>query len=94
MTIAPGVASWQAPIVVTLKELGRWTEGRYEGEPAGDLEVVDAERYLDLAYLREAVARARSIQAPASRSEGDHGFSDEAEPDLRIAVSRFTRHAS
>ena len=79
---------------MTLKELGRWTEGRYEGEPAGDLEVVDAERYLDLAYLREAVARARSIQAPASRSEGDHGFSDEAEPDLRIAVSRFTRHAA
>ena len=94
MTIASSVAPWQAHIVATLKELGRWTEGRYDPEPARDLEVVDAERYLDLAYLREAVARARSIQAPASRSAGDHGFTDEAEPDLRIAVSRFTRHAA
>ena len=94
MTIAPGVAPWQAHIVATLKELGRWTEGRYEGEPARDLEVVNAERYQGFAFLREAVARARSIKAPASRSDGDHGFTDEAEPDLRIAVSRFTRHAS
>lgn len=94
MTIAPGVAPWQAHIVATMKELGRWTEGRYDGEPARDLEVIDAQRYLDLGFLRDAVARARSIQAPTARSDGDHGFSDEAEPDLRIAVSRFTRHAS
>ena len=26
--------------------------------------------------------------------ETDHGFDDDAEPDLRIALSRFTRHAA
>jgi hypothetical protein len=94
VTIASSVAPWQAHLVATLKELGRRTDGRYDPEPARDLEVVDAERYLDRPFLREAVARAGSTQAPPSRSDGDHGFTDEAEPDLRIAVSRFTRHAA
>ena len=90
------VAPWQGPIVATLKELGRWTEGRYAPEPMPSDEVVEAERYLDRGFLREAVARAHAAQqqSTAALPETDHGFDDDAEPDLRIAMSRFTRHAA
>ena len=66
MTDGVPVAPWQARIVKTLKELGRWTEDRYQPEPHADQEIVDAQEYRDLAVLHAAVARIRSAKKRSS----------------------------
>jgi hypothetical protein len=85
---------WQASVVNILGELGRWTEGRYTAELPADGEMVAAEQYLDPATLRDSVSRIYSANVRQADSTTDHGFTDEASPDLRIAISRFTRHAA
>jgi len=94
---SPGVmprAAWQDSVVQIMKELGRWTETRYAAELSADDEIVAAERYLDAAALRDAVQRIHTANVRQADPSTDHGFDDEAEPDLRIAISRFTRHAA
>jgi Ferric iron reductase FhuF-like transporter len=79
-------------LVAQLAELQRWFEGRLVPEPAPSDEVVPAERYRDLDFLRAAIARAHSTQASAQHYVGGLEMAeDEADIDLRIAVSRFTR---
>jgi ferric iron reductase protein FhuF len=79
-------------LVEQLAELRRWFEGRLVPEPGPSDEVVPAERYLDLDFLRAAIARAASTQPPAEHYVGELEMAeDEADIDLRIAVSRFTR---
>lgn len=80
-------------LVAQLAELQRWFEGRLVPTPAQSDEVVPAERYLDLDFLSAAIARAASTQAGAQpyTADGLAKPDDEADSDLRIAVSRFTR---
>jgi hypothetical protein len=79
-------------LIAQLAQLQRWFEGRLVPGPAPTDELVPAERYLELDFLRAAIARAHSTQAPAERSvDGPELADDEADIDLRIAVSRFTR---
>src|SRR5919201_2208343 len=78
-------------LVAQLAELHRWFEGRLVPEPAAIDEVVPAERYLDSDFLRAAIARAASTQPGAEHYTGAPDMpDDEADIDLRIAVSRFT----
>lgn len=53
MTIAARVAPWQAHIAATLKELRRWTEGRYDPEPADFPNGVGRRRICCLTYMLE-----------------------------------------
>jgi hypothetical protein len=79
-------------LAAQLAELQRWFEDRLVPEPAPSDEVVSADRYLDLDFLRAAIARAHSTQPPAQHYvTGPNTNEDEADIDLRIAVSRFTR---
>jgi hypothetical protein len=79
-------------LVARLAELHRWFEGRLVPEPTATDEVVPAERYLDLDFLRAAIARAASTQARAEHyTSAPEMPDDEADIDLRVAVSRFTR---
>lgn len=78
-------ALWQDLMVRQLQGLGRWVEGRLVTEPDSTRTLVPAERYLDRAYLRQAIDAAVAI----GRDPADAG----AEPiDVRIAASRFSRH--
>ncbi len=71
-----------------MDRLDRWVQGRFVAEPAPTDEVVPASRYLDREFLRDAIERARLAAASAATEvEGQ-------DVDLRIAVSRFTRHYS
>jgi hypothetical protein len=86
---------WRQPFVEQLDRLGRWVQRRVvlAAEP-GD-ECVPAERYRDPDVLCRAVARAGQIPIGAPSKDGNSGEDDvdgEADLDLRIAVSRFTRH--
>ena len=82
-------------LIAQLGELQRWFEGRLVSEPAPTDEVVPAERYLDVDFLRAAIARAASTQAHAKHHvDGVELPDDGADADLRIAVSRFTRQYS
>jgi hypothetical protein len=72
-----------------LEELGPLFQGRLVQEAGPSDEIVAAERYLDSEFLRAAVARAASTVAHIA--DPADARSDEADIDLRIAVSRFTR---
>jgi hypothetical protein len=89
-----GLVAWQASVVDILRDLGRWTDGRYAAELPADAEVASAEQYVDPATLRNGVLRIYSANVKQASPTTDHGFTDEAAPDLRIAISRFTRHAA
>lgn len=80
-----------AELVDRLERLGRWFRGRLIEEPAPSDEVVPAEKYLDIEFLRSAIARAASIQPQVAEQRRDIAVEDGADLDLRIAVSRFTR---
>jgi Fe-S oxidoreductase len=84
-------ADWRPELTAQLDALGRWLQGRFVIEPEPDAEVVSAERYLDLAFLREAIARARAQQLSPPSGVPIPLTDDEGDVDLRIAVSRFTR---
>lgn len=78
-----------------LASLDRWFAGRLVPEPAPSDEVVPAAKYLDPDFLRAAMLRARSTQLSASGYVPGAGLvEDDADVDLRIAVSRFTRQYS
>lgn len=81
-------ADWQGPLVEQMTELDRWVRGRYVAAPSESDEVVPATRYLDPDFLRAAIERVR-VAAAAGIRDADR---DEADVDVRIAVSRFTRH--
>jgi Ferric iron reductase FhuF-like transporter len=97
-------SGWRRGLAGQLDDLGRWFEGRLVPEPDADVEVVPAERFLDLDYLRDAVTRAGEglaqwwgheqpdvDQSDQSDDDDDDDEGDE-NVDLRLAVSRFTRH--
>ena len=78
-----------------LASLDRWFAGRLVPDPAPTDEVIPAAKYLDPDFLRAAMLRARSTQLSASGYVPGEGLvEDEADVDLRIAVSRFTRQYS
>lgn len=79
-------AAWHPALTRQLEELGRWMRDRFVVEPAPTDEVVPAERYLGVDFLRSAIDRAKFNQLTAIR-----GVSEADDVDLRIAVSRFTR---
>lgn len=86
---------WQESLVRQLDRLGRWVQRRVVLAPSPADEYVPAERYRDLNVLRRAVARASAIQVEAPRSLDRSSRKDDggdADLDLRIAASRFTRH--
>ncbi|MGH9245881.1 MAG: hypothetical protein ACRD29_16490 [Acidimicrobiales bacterium] len=75
-------------ISAQLDALGRWIEGRFVVVPDPSDEVVPATEYFDSDFLRAAVARAHTTPL-----HGDGvAAADDADVNLRIAVSRFTRH--
>jgi hypothetical protein len=79
--------SWQAGLVGEVGKLGPEIETRVVSAPAPSDEVVAAERFLDLDYLREAVTR--SATTPLRTQAGEE---HDGEIKLNIALSRFTRH--
>lgn len=97
-------SGWRPALAGQLDDMGRWFEGRLVLEPDASVEVVPAERFLDLDYLREAVTRAGEglaqwwgHEVPDGDQEDENGEGDEGDEgdenvDLRLAVSRFTRH--
>lgn len=109
-----GAAGWRPALADQLDDLGRWVEGRFVVEPEPSMEVVPAERFLDLDHLRSAIVRAGegalsqwNHVVPPSGQDGEEGADDQDEDedeelddldgsgqdiDLRLAVSRFTRH--
>lgn len=80
--------TWREPLVAEMERLDRWVRGRFVAEPRPDDEVVSATQYLDPDFLRAAIERVRVAAATGIRDLDR----DEAEVDVRIAVSRFTRH--
>jgi hypothetical protein len=80
--------TWREPLVMQMERLDRWARGRFVAEPGPGDEVVSATDYLDPIFLRAAIERVR-VAAAAGIRDVDR---DEAEVDVRIAVSRFTRH--
>jgi hypothetical protein len=92
--------AWRTELARQLEDLNRWFEGRLALAPNESVKAVPAERFFDVDYLREVIARARSphmtsgdeftslpkgAQAQAAaRLDGNLG--------MQIAASRFTRH--
>jgi hypothetical protein len=92
-------SAWRPALAGQLDGLGRWFEGRLVLAPDASAEVVPAERFLNLDYLRGAVTRAGEglgqwwgHELPHGEEDGDHGDEGDENVDLRLAVSRFTRH--
>jgi hypothetical protein len=71
---------WAPLVAADLARLDRWFEGRMVLSVEPDTELVPADRFFDLDFLRNAIARA-----------GGAGDVDD-DSYLRVAVSRFTRH--
>lgn len=80
--------SWQDLLAQRLDSLGRWAQGRFVLTPGPADETIPAVRYLDPDRLTAEVARAADVPL----HNISHGAGDEDDLDLRIAVSRFTRH--
>jgi hypothetical protein len=101
-------SGWRAGLAGELDDLGRWVEGRFVLEPDESAELVPAERFLDLDYLREAVTRAAdgaleqwghllpeadALDVTDPAADGAGETDDgDEDVDLRLAVVRFTRH--
>jgi hypothetical protein len=86
---------WQESLAKDFDQLGRWIEGRVLLSPAPGDECVPAERYRRPEVLHAAITRAAAaVVADAAQDPGagDRDDGTQADLDLRIAVSRLTRH--
>jgi ferric iron reductase FhuF-like transporter len=85
---------WRKSLVLQLQELGRWLEGRFVVEPRAGDQIIPAENYLDLDFLRAAIEAVKTTNLAATyrAPDGfDMGGGDDHDIDVRIATSRFTR---
>ncbi len=86
---------WRESLAKDLDRLGRWIEGRVLSSPVPGGECVAAERYRRPDVLHAAITRAAApvFQDPAQDpGAADRDNGTQAGLDLRIAVSRLTRH--
>jgi hypothetical protein len=84
---------WRKSLVLQLQELGRWLEGRFVVEPTARDQMIQAENYLDLDFLRAAIEAVKTTNLAANyrAPEGFDTGGDDHDIDVRIATSRFTR---
>lgn len=86
--------SWRRSLADGIGRLGRWFQGRYGFEADEPTETVPATRYFDPDFLRQAIAALHTVKPellfrqPPEQEDPD----TEVDIDLRVAVSRMTRH--
>jgi len=81
---------WRRSLVLQLQELGR-LEGRFVVEPTARDEMIQAENYLDLDFLRAAIEAVKTTHL-ATNYRAPEGFDmggDDHDIDVRIAASRL-----
>ncbi len=85
---------WRRSLANEIGRLGRWFEGRYALEEDEPRDVIPAERYFEPDFLREAIAASHTVRRELLFQEVPvpEQSSSEGDIDLRIAVSRLTRH--
>ncbi len=86
--------SWRRSLADGIGQLGRWFEGRYGFEADEPTETVPADLYFDPDFMRRAIAASHTVrpellfQGPPASDTPE----SEVDLDLRVAVSRVTRH--
>jgi ferric iron reductase protein FhuF len=79
-------SSWRDGLVRRLDDLGSWTRRRFVLDPDPEDILIPAVRFFDRDHLRQAIAQT----VPALRGR-DLGQGGDADHEMRIAVSRFSR---
>src|SRR4051794_5262266 len=78
--------SWRDGLARRLDDLGFWTRRRFVLDPDPEDTLIPAARFFDRDYLRQAIAQT----VPALRGRDIRPGGD-ADREMRIAVSRFSR---
>ncbi len=85
---------WKRSLADGIGRLGRWFEGRYLLDDPASPEAVPATRYFEPDFLRRAIAASHTVDRELLFADPADHLDDRSEVDidLRIAVSRLTRH--
>ena len=85
---------WRNSLAEGISRLGRWFQGRYAFEADQSSETIPSTRYLDPDFLRQTIAASHTVRREfLFRDPPEHGTPDsDVDIDLRVAVSRVTRH--
>ena len=85
---------WKRSLADGIGRLGRWYQGRYMVDDPESAKAVPATRYFDPEFLRGASSASHTVDRELLLSDTTGHMVDDSEVDidLRIAVSRLTRH--
>ena len=86
--------SWRRSLAEGIDRLGRWFQGRYAFEADESTETIPTTRYFDPDFLRRAIAASHTVRPEFLFREPPEPETpaSEVDLDLRVAVSRVTRH--